>query len=88
MIPRLPTLQNNRIQVADYDYLFVRPDAKMDGSKPSECRTRNLLMGGWMEHTGLIIGREINADAAGAGVGAELVARKQLGPTHRLIPLS
>lgn len=26
----------NTRQVADYDYLFVRPDAKMDGSKPSE----------------------------------------------------
>lgn len=34
--PPPPLPDCNTDQVADYDYLFVRPDAKMDGSKPSE----------------------------------------------------
>lgn len=35
-VPPLPVknLRPRETQVADYDYLFVRPDAKLDGSKP------------------------------------------------------
>ena len=31
---RVNTTKPNKAKVGDYDYLFVRPDAKMDGSKP------------------------------------------------------
>lgn len=40
-----PLPEKSSHQVGDYDYLFVRPDAKMDGSKPSEStKTRYLHM--------------------------------------------